>query len=75
LRIWLPKDLRPDQGRETAWKSVLEVQKRFPDGIPLLDPIQNMGIKDEKFKGLIKVRRSSPNAANPTQTLELSFHY
>ena len=24
-------------------------------GVPLLDPIQNMGIKDEKFKELVKV--------------------
>jgi len=55
LRLFLPKDLRPDQARETVWKSVLEVHRRFPDGIALLDPIQNMGIKDDKFKELIKV--------------------
>ncbi|KII85594.1 hypothetical protein PLICRDRAFT_44920 [Plicaturopsis crispa FD-325 SS-3] len=54
IRIFLPKDLRQDQARETAWKSVLEVQRRFPDGIALLDPIQNMDIKDEKFKTLVK---------------------
>jgi ATP-dependent RNA helicase DOB1 len=55
LRIFLPKDLRPPQARETVWKSVLEVHRRFPDGIGLLDPIQNMEIKDEKFKDLVKV--------------------
>jgi ATP-dependent RNA helicase DOB1 len=55
LRLFLPKDLRPDQARETVWKSVSEVHRRFPDGIALLDPIQNMGIKDDKFKELIKV--------------------
>ncbi|KAJ2927963.1 hypothetical protein H1R20_g9130, partial [Candolleomyces eurysporus] len=54
LRIVLPKDLRPEQTRETVWKSVLEVQRRFPQGIALLDPIENMGIKDEKFQELIK---------------------
>ncbi|KAG8221584.1 putative ATP-dependent RNA helicase [Butyriboletus roseoflavus] len=54
IRIFLPKDLRQDQARETIWKSVLEVQRRFPDGITLLDPIQNMGIKDEKFLNLVK---------------------
>ncbi|KIJ98963.1 hypothetical protein K443DRAFT_103070 [Laccaria amethystina LaAM-08-1] len=54
LRIYLPKDLRPDAGRETAWKSLLEVQRRFPDGIALLDPIENMGIKDSKFLDLVK---------------------
>jgi ATP-dependent RNA helicase DOB1 len=55
LRLFLPKDLRSEQARETLWKSVLEVHRRFPDGVALLDPIQNMGIKDEKFKELIKV--------------------
>ncbi|TFK24097.1 antiviral helicase [Coprinopsis marcescibilis] len=54
LRIVLPKDLRQEAPRETAWKSVLEVQRRFPGGITLLDPVENMGIKDEKFKELIK---------------------
>ncbi|KAH9960623.1 antiviral helicase [Russula dissimulans] len=54
LRIFLPKDLRPSGPRETVWKSVLEVQRRSPNGIPFLDPIENMGIKDEKFKVLVK---------------------
>ena len=57
IRIHLPKDLRSLQARETAWKSVLEVQRRFPNDIPLLDPVQNMNIKDDKFKQLVKVRR------------------
>jgi ATP-dependent RNA helicase DOB1 len=35
LRLFLPKDLRSDQARETVWKSVLEVHRRFPDGIAL----------------------------------------
>ncbi|CCL98493.1 uncharacterized protein FIBRA_00491 [Fibroporia radiculosa] len=54
LRIHLPKDLRSQQPRETVCKSVQEVQSRFPKGIPLLDPIQDMDIKDEKFKALVK---------------------
>ncbi len=54
-RTNMPKDLRQDSARETAWKSVLEVQRRFPDGIMLLDPIDNLGIKDEKFQQLVKV--------------------
>ena len=58
IRIYLPlsKDLRPIAARETVWKSILEVQRRSPDGIPLLDPIENMEIKDEKFKVLVKVK-------------------
>ncbi|KAG1852891.1 NUC185 domain-containing protein [Suillus subalutaceus] len=53
IRVFLPKDLRQDQARDTVWKSVLEVQRRFPDGIALLDPVQNMDIKDEKFTALV----------------------
>lgn len=60
IRIHLQKDLRTLQAREMAWKSVLEVQKRF-DEIPLLDPVKNMNIKDDKFKQLIKVRKLSPS--------------
>jgi ATP-dependent RNA helicase DOB1 len=40
-------------------KSVDEVKRRFPDGVPLLDPIENMQIKDESFKKLLRVRRDS----------------
>ncbi|KAJ3564510.1 hypothetical protein NP233_g8252 [Leucocoprinus birnbaumii] len=54
LRLVVPKDLRQDNAREHLWKSVLEVQRRFPKGIALLDPIQHMGIKDDKFKELVK---------------------
>lgn len=31
-----------------------EVQKRFPDGVPLLDPIDDMGIKDPGLKKVIQ---------------------
>lgn len=56
LRVHLPKDIRSSQARETVWKTIQEVHRRFPDGIPLLDPVQNMRITDDKFKQLVKVR-------------------
>uniref|UniRef100_A0A8C2PAI7 Exosome RNA helicase MTR4 n=1 Tax=Capra hircus TaxID=9925 RepID=A0A8C2PAI7_CAPHI len=31
-----------------------EVQKRFPDGVPLLDPIDDMGIQDQGLKKVIQ---------------------
>ena len=55
IRIYLPKDLKSQASRDTVWKSIKEVQKRFPDGIPSLDPVENQGIKDDKFKALLKV--------------------
>ncbi|KAI0036405.1 antiviral helicase [Vararia minispora EC-137] len=54
LRLFMPKDLRGLSARETVWKSVMEVQRRCKDEIPLLDPVENMGITDEKFKALVK---------------------
>ena len=31
-----------------------EVKKRFPNGIPLLDPIKDMNIKDQVFQDIVK---------------------
>ncbi|KAF9036911.1 antiviral helicase [Hymenopellis radicata] len=49
LSAYLPKDLRPDGTRRAVWNAILEIKRRFPDGISLLDPVENMGIKDDKF--------------------------
>ncbi|ORY74828.1 rRNA-processing arch domain-domain-containing protein [Protomyces lactucae-debilis] len=54
IRIHLPKDLRSADQRRTVHKSIAEVQRRFPDGIALLDPIENMKIADDAFKKLIR---------------------
>ncbi|SCV73573.1 BQ2448_7499 [Microbotryum intermedium] len=54
IRIFLAKDLKPVEARQQAWKSVQEVKRRFPDGVALLDPVQNMGITDEPFKKLLR---------------------
>ncbi|PWN53889.1 antiviral helicase, partial [Violaceomyces palustris] len=54
IRIFLPKDLRPSEPRETVRKNLAEVAKRFPKGIPLLDPIKDMKISDEAFKHLVE---------------------
>lgn len=56
IRVFMPKDLRPVEGRQNVLKALGEVKKRFPEGIALLDPVENMGIKDDEFKSLIKVR-------------------
>ncbi|OLL22909.1 ATP-dependent RNA helicase mtr4 [Neolecta irregularis DAH-3] len=54
IRVFLPKELRQQEQRMTVRKSIKEVEKRFPDGIALLDPIENMNIKDDSFKKLIR---------------------
>ncbi|KAG1054751.1 hypothetical protein G6F43_003251 [Rhizopus delemar] len=53
IRLVLPKDLRSSDARKTVYKSILEVKKRFQGNIPLLDPINNMGIKDPSFQKLV----------------------
>ncbi|KUM65345.1 hypothetical protein ACN42_g1711 [Penicillium freii] len=54
IRIMLPKDITSAGSRNDVMKSVGEVKRRFPDGVPLLDPIENMQIKDESFKKLLR---------------------
>ncbi|KAJ5426838.1 hypothetical protein N7465_001908 [Penicillium sp. CMV-2018d] len=54
IRIMLPKDITSPGSRNDVMKSVGEVKRRFPDGVPLLDPIENMQIKDESFKKLLR---------------------
>lgn len=54
IRIFLAKDLKPLEARQQALKSVQEVRRRFPDGIALLDPVENMGIVDDAFKKLLR---------------------
>jgi len=55
IRIFMPKEgLKSSQDRDQAKKSLLEVRRRFPDGMPILDPLENMYITDESFKKLLR---------------------
>ena len=63
IRVYFPKDLRSRDSRISVLKSLQEVQNRFPDGIPLLDPIEDMGIKDKGLKEVVKVKSISMIAA------------
>jgi ATP-dependent RNA helicase DOB1 len=56
VRMKLPKDLNPKEAKNGVKKSLAEIHKRFPDGIATLDPIEDMNIKDESFKKLLRVR-------------------
>lgn len=55
VRIFLPSDLRLPEQRDTVRKALDEVKRRFPDGIAVLDPIENMGITEASFKRLLRV--------------------
>lgn len=55
VRVFLPKDLRSAEERNSVKKALEEVKRRFPDGMPVLDPIENMKITDASFKKLLRV--------------------
>ncbi|XP_013779377.1 superkiller viralicidic activity 2-like 2 [Limulus polyphemus] len=54
VRLYYPQDLRPLDNRMSVLKSIQEVHKRFPKGVPLLDPIEDMGIKEKGFKDIVR---------------------
>eukprot|EP01116_Phalansterium_solitarium_P015269 TRINITY_DN3360_c0_g2_i1.p1 TRINITY_DN3360_c0_g2~~TRINITY_DN3360_c0_g2_i1.p1 ORF type:complete len:1056 (+),score=481.56 TRINITY_DN3360_c0_g2_i1:1954-5121(+) len=54
IRIYIPKDLRSPEQRQSVLKSLREIHKRFPDGLPMLDPIKDMKITDAAFKKIVK---------------------
>ncbi|AET40683.1 ATP-dependent RNA helicase MTR4 Ecym_6303 [Eremothecium cymbalariae DBVPG len=53
LRIFMPSDIKADSQKEVVGKTLKEVQRRFPKGIPLIDPIKHMKIEDEDFLKLL----------------------
>ncbi|RLN48431.1 hypothetical protein BBJ28_00000073 [Nothophytophthora sp. Chile5] len=54
LRVYIPKDLRTLESRQAVGKSVKEVLRRFPQGVPLLDPREDIDIQDEQFTRVIE---------------------
>lgn len=59
IRIFIPQELRNYDNRQSVLKSIAEVKKRFTSEnnktkIPLLDPIEDMKIKDKEFLSIVK---------------------
>ncbi|KAL8953219.1 MAG: hypothetical protein Q9222_000918 [Ikaeria aurantiellina] len=54
VRVYLPRDIRPADERNNVKKALDVVKKKFPDGMPVLDPIENMAITDASFKKLLR---------------------
>lgn len=53
LRIAITSDLRPPEARQTVLLAVQELGKRFPQGLPKLHPVKDMGIKDPELVDLV----------------------
>jgi ATP-dependent RNA helicase DOB1 len=54
VRIFTPPAIQSPEARKKVAMAVKEVQKRFPEGVPLLDPINDLKIQDPNFTTLIE---------------------
>ncbi|KAI1330708.1 rRNA-processing arch domain-containing protein [Xylariaceae sp. FL0255] len=58
IRIFVPKETKSREEieavRDQMLRALKEVERRFPDGLPILDPIENMNITDDSFKKLLR---------------------
>jgi ATP-dependent RNA helicase DOB1 len=54
VRLYLPNNLQSVDSRQSVWKSLKEVKKRCKENLPLIDPIEDMNIKDENLTQLVK---------------------
>jgi len=52
VRLHIPQDIHPEHARKNVGKSVKEVKRRFPEGVPVLEPVKDLGIKSEDYKKL-----------------------
>lgn len=54
LRISIPPDLRPLEARQSILLAVQELGNRFPQGLPKLNPVSDMGVEDTEIVELVK---------------------
>ncbi|KAG7662926.1 MTR4 [[Candida] subhashii] len=54
VRLRVPSDLKSSEAKRTLVKTLKDLPKRFPDGIPLMDPVESMKITDNEFKMLLR---------------------
>ncbi|CAL5385145.1 unnamed protein product [Camellia sinensis] len=53
IRISIPSDLRPVEARQSILLAIQELEKRFPQGLPKLNPVKDMGIEEPEFVELV----------------------
>ncbi|VAH93952.1 unnamed protein product [Triticum turgidum subsp. durum] len=53
IRISIPSDLRPPEARQNILFAVQELGKRYPQGLPKLHPITDMGIEEPELVDLV----------------------
>lgn len=55
LRVYVPNDLRSSDNRRSVLNQIGEVMKRYPEGPVLLNPIDDMKIKDKEFLNCVSL--------------------
>ena len=54
LMVQLPEDLRSPDARAAVGLALDELHRRFPAGLPRLDPVQDMGISESRFVDAVR---------------------
>lgn len=54
VRVVVPQDVRSKVNRKSVGKSIRDVMKQFKDGLPMLDPTENLKIQDGSFDQAVK---------------------
>jgi ATP-dependent RNA helicase DOB1 len=71
VRVYVPNEVKSAASRAQLLKTLKEVTKRFPKGPPQLEPVKDMGIKDETF---VKLVEKMAILEKRLATLEISRH-
>lgn len=71
-RIYVPKNLSTHDGRQSVMKSIQEIKKRFNGSIPLLDPLEDMKIKDKAFLNIVKRLEANENKLKEFEKIDPS---
>mmetsp|Transcript_37581 Transcript_37581/g.96143 ORF Transcript_37581/g.96143 Transcript_37581/m.96143 type:complete len:1017 (-) Transcript_37581:98-3148(-) len=54
IRVYVPKELQSIESKQVAGRSLSEVVKRFPKGLPLLHPREDMHIEEASLQKLVR---------------------
>ncbi|KAL1531271.1 Helix-loop-helix protein 2 [Salvia divinorum] len=49
LKISVPSDLRPKESRHNVLLAMQQLEKRYPQGFPKLNPVKDMGVEEREF--------------------------
>lgn len=54
VRLKVPDDLKSSSAKRNLVRTLKDLPKKLPDGIPLMNPVESMKIEDPEFKTLLR---------------------